>query len=625
VTPEEFREHGHQVVDWIATYQSTVDEYPVLSPVAPGWVRAQLPATAPEQPEPFTDVMADLDRIIMPGITHWQHPSWFAYFPANTSGPSILGELVAAGLGVQGMLWQTSPAATELETHVLDWMVDLLGLPSAFRSDNTGGGVIQDSASSAALCALLAARERASQGRTNTGGVRAPLTAYATAQAHSSIEKAVRIAGLGSSNLRAVATRDDLSMSPEALEAAIRADLDAGNVPCFVTATVGTTGTNAMDPLPAIADICTRYGVWLHVDAAMSGSAAICPEFRHLQQGLDGADSYCMNPHKWLLTNFDCDLFYVRDRSALISALSILPEYLRNQASASGAVIDYRDWQVPLGRRFRSLKLWFVLRSYGAEQRRAMVRRHVDAAQWFAAMLDKSTEFTMAAPAPLNLVCFSHTAGDQATQHVLDTVNATGQAYLTHAKVHDRLVIRLSVGQEKTTQEHVEAVWAQLLDAAQHLPAFEPVPVPDSSDEVTVSAADIRAAVGPPAQVTSIVEPIEPTGTLPTPSRRAGPTLSRVLIATVLAILNVAGIAVGGSLLALVLTDRLASDVDGPRIVLLYALLSAGVAVIGAGIAAIAVARRWVGGWWFTVPVVLVASACYAVWTVAPVVWPTTF
>jgi aromatic-L-amino-acid/L-tryptophan decarboxylase len=372
------------------------------------------------------------------------------------------------------MLWQTSPAATELETHTLDWMVDLLGLPAAFRSDSTGGGVIQDSASSATLCALLAARERTSQGQTNVDGVRAPLIAYATSQAHSSIEKAVRIAGLGSSNLRVVATRDDLSMSPEALEAAIQADRSVGNVPCFVTATVGTTATNAMDPLPEIAEICARYGVWLHVDAAMSGSAAICPEHRHLQRGLEGADSYCMNPHKWLLINFDCDLFYVRERSHLINALSILPEFLRNRASASGAVIDYRDWQVPLGRRFRSLKLWFVLRSFGAEQLRAMVRRHVEAAQWFAAMVDKSTEFTLAAPVPLNLVCFAHTAGDQATQHVLDTVNRSGRAYLTHAKVRDRLVIRLSVGQEKTTQEHVEAVWAQLLEAAQHLPPFAP-------------------------------------------------------------------------------------------------------------------------------------------------------
>jgi len=470
MTPEEFRRHGHALIDWIADYQSHVDKYPVLSPVAPGWVRSQLPDAAPEQPEPFADIVADLDRVVMPGITHWQHPAWFAYFPANVSGPSILGELVSAGLGVQGMLWQTSPAATELETHVLDWMADLLGLPAAFRSDHSGGGVIQDSASSAALCALVAARERATAGRSGTEGVRAPLTAYITDQTHSAVEKAVRIAGLGTGNLRMVGTREDQSMSPEALEEAIRADLDAGLKPCFVTATVGTTATNAMDSLPEIAEVCQRYGVWLHVDAAMSGSAAICPEFQHLQRGLDGADSYCVNPHKWLLTNFDCDLFYVRDRAALVSALSILPEFLRNQATASGAVIDYRDWQVPLGRRFRSLKLWFVLRSYGAENLRALVRRHVEAARWLAAAAEDSAEFEVAAPVPLNLVCLAHTGGDEATQRVLDAVNASGRAYLTHARVRGRLVIRISVGQATTELHHVQALWEQLREAAADRP-----------------------------------------------------------------------------------------------------------------------------------------------------------
>jgi aromatic-L-amino-acid decarboxylase len=466
MTPEEFRRHGYELIDWLATYMSTVEQYPVLSPVEPGWVREQLPAHAPEQGEPFGAVLADLDRVIMPGVTHWQHPSWFAYFPANNSGPSILGELASAGLGVQGMLWQTSPAATELETHVLDWMAELLGLPATFRSDSAGGGVIQDSASSAILCALLAARERSTGGAANISGVRQPLTAYITSQTHSAAEKAVRIAGLGRENLRVVATRDDLSMSPDALEAAILADKAAGLIPCFVTATVGTTATNAMDPLPEIAEICQRHDVWLHVDAAMSGNAAICPEFRHFQDGLEGVDSYAANPHKWLLTNFDCTLFYVRDRAALINALSILPEFLRNAATASGAVIDYRDWQVPLGRRFRALKLWFVLRSYGAEYLRAMVRRHVEAAQWFASMVEKSSVFTLAAPVPLSLVCFSHVDGDAETQRVLDAVNASGQAYLTHAKVHGRLVIRLSVGQANTELSHVEAVWQRLLEAA---------------------------------------------------------------------------------------------------------------------------------------------------------------
>jgi aromatic-L-amino-acid decarboxylase len=466
VTPEEFRRSGHELIDWVADYLAEVERYPVLSPVAPGWVRDQLPAAAPEEPEPFATVLADVDRVIMPGITHWQSPNFFAYFPANNSGPSILGELASAGLGVQGMLWQTSPACTELESHVLDWMVDLLGLPRQFRSDGPGGGVIQDSASSAVLCALVAARERATGGRSNAAGGPSSLVVYATRQAHSGLEKGVRIAGIGSDNIHWIETRDDLSMSPEALERAVAADRLAGRQPCFVAATVGTTATNAMDPLPAIGEICAREGLWLHVDAAMSGVAAICPEFRHFQDGLAAADSYCANAHKWLLTNFDCDLFYVRDRESLVSALTILPDYLRNTASASGAVTDYRDWQVPLGRRFRALKLWFVLRCYGAQRLREMIRRHVDAAAWLVKAIEGSADLVLAAPAPLNLVCLRHADGDEATQRVLDRVNRSGLAYLTSTRVADRLVIRVSIGQRETAQPHVEGVWRLLQDAA---------------------------------------------------------------------------------------------------------------------------------------------------------------
>ncbi len=468
--PEEFRQEGHRLVDWLADYMAGVERYPVLSQVKPGWVREQLPAEAPEQGEPFTDILADIDRIILPGITHWQSPNFFAYFPANASGPSILGELLSAGLGVQGMLWLTSPACTELETHVLDWVVDLLGLPAGFRSTGAGGGVIQDSASSAVLCALIAARERSTGGASNRSGVREPLVAYATDQAHSSVPKAVRIAGLGADNLRVVATGDTLAMDPDALEAAIRADIQAGRTPCFAVATVGTTASTAIDPLERIAAVCRRHGVWLHVDAAMAGSAAICPEFRGIQAGLDQADSYCFNPHKWLLTNFDCDCFYVADRDALVNALSIVPEYLRNSATESGAVIDYRDWQISLGRRFRALKLWFVLRSYGAEGLRAMVRRHIDLARWFAAQVEESRDFELAAPTPLNLVCFRHRAGDDATRHVLDTVNASGRIFLTHAKLHGHMVLRLSVGQEHTDRQHVEQAWDILRDAAAQAP-----------------------------------------------------------------------------------------------------------------------------------------------------------
>ncbi|HET9492668.1 MAG TPA: pyridoxal-dependent decarboxylase [Chloroflexia bacterium] len=466
MTPEEFRAAGYRMVDWLADYMSNVDKYPVLSDVQPGWVRNQLPDTAPEQGEPLADIVRDLDRIIMPGITHWQSPNFFGYFPANTSGPSILAEMVSAGLGVQGMLWLTGPACTELETHMLDWVVDLMGLPEGFSSRGAGGGVIQDSASSAVVCALLAARERATGGESNREGVRAPLTVYATDQAHSSVDKAVRIAGIGSDNIRRVATEGELAMSPESLDRLLAEDQAAGQIPCMVVATIGTTSTGAVDPIRQIAEVCGKHGVWLHVDAAMAGSAAICPEFRHLQDGLEGADSYCFNPHKWLPVNFDCDCFYVRDRAALVNALSILPEYLRNTATESGAVIDYRDWQIPLGRRFRSLKLWFVLRSYGTEALREMVRRHVDAARWLDEQVRNSDNFEIAAPTVLQLVCFRHVAGDEASEQIMRAVNESGKAFLTHAKVNGQFVLRLSVGQVHTELRHVQDVWEQLQDAA---------------------------------------------------------------------------------------------------------------------------------------------------------------
>jgi aromatic-L-amino-acid/L-tryptophan decarboxylase len=349
VTPEEFRRHGRQVIDLIADYMEDIESRPVLSQVEPGWVRAQLPAHPPEQPEPFSDLLADVERIVLPGLTHWQHPSFFAYFPANASGPSILGELLSAGLGVQGMLWATSPAATELETHVLDWLRELLDLPERFASDGAGGGVIADSASSAVLCALLAARERATGGDSNHRGVDRPMTVYASAHAHSSVEKAVRIAGLGSSQLRLIDVDAAQALRPAALEARIVDDLAAGATPVMVVATVGTTSSAAIDPVAAIAEICRSHGIWLHVDAAYAGPAAVCPELRGMHEGVAQADSYACNPHKWLLTNFDCTAFYVADRAALVGALSVLPEYLRNAATESGAVIDYRDWQIPLG------------------------------------------------------------------------------------------------------------------------------------------------------------------------------------------------------------------------------------------------------------------------------------
>lgn len=469
MTPDEFRVHGHELVEWVADYFEHVAEMPVLSRVAPGEVRDALPAHMPEQPEPFAAMLRDVEQILLPGITHWQSPGFFAYFPANASGPSVLGDLLSAGLGVQGMLWSTSPAATELETHVLDWLVELLGLPTAFRSDSTGGGVIQDSASSSSLVAMLAARERATGGAGNSDGVPAlpRLTAYTSSQAHSSVEKAARIAGIGTAGLRIVDVEETtLAMRPEVLDAMMAADSAAGRRPFFVAATVGTTSTNAMDPLHPIGEVTRRRGAWLHVDAAMSGSAAVCPEFRWINDGVEYADSYVVDAHKWLFTNFDCSAFFVADRAALISALSILPEYLRNSASESGAVIDYRDWMVPLGRRFRALKLWFVLRWYGAEGLRHHIRRHVELAQDFAAWVDATPAFERVTPTPLNLVCFTHVDGEQATQRVLDEVNASGAAFLTHTRVHGRLTIRVSIGATWTERPHVERLKDLLQEGA---------------------------------------------------------------------------------------------------------------------------------------------------------------
>ena len=464
MTPEEFREYGREVVDWIADYYQRLESFPVLAQVAPGEVRAGLPAHPPERGESFAAVLADLDEVILPGITHWQHPSFFAYFPANASGPAILGDLLASGLGVQGMLWATSPAATELETHVLDWLAELLGLPDRFRSTSAGGGVIQHSASDAALVALLAALHRISGGRTENRGVAAErFTVYTSGQTHSSVEKACRIAGLGADALRRIDVDPATHAAvPRHLAELIDADIADGFTPALVVATVGTTGTGAVDPVADLAEIAHACGAWLHVDAAWAGVAAVAPEFRWLNDGLDRADSYCTNPHKWLLTNFDCDTFWVADRAALVGALSILPEYLRNSASESGAVIDYRDWQVPLGRRFRALKLWAVIRWYGAEGLREHVRSHVALAQEFASWVAADERFEIVAPHPLALVAFRLRDGDDATRALMDHVNASGEMYVTHTVIGGRVALRLAVGSPQTERRHLEAAWRLL-------------------------------------------------------------------------------------------------------------------------------------------------------------------
>jgi aromatic-L-amino-acid/L-tryptophan decarboxylase len=474
MTADEFRRYGKAVVEWIADYYERVETLPVLSRSKPGEIRASLPESPPLQGESFEAMLKDVDELIMPGITHWQSPNFFAYFPSNNSFPSMLGDMLSGGLGVQGMLWATSPACTELETLVLDWLVEMLALPQAFHSRNSGGGVIQDTASSSALCAVVAARERATQYASNQHGCDGRLTAYTSSQAHSAVDKAIKIAGMGSDNLRAIEVDADFAMRPGALAARLREDAGAGRVPCFVYATVGTTSSNAMDPLREIGALCRQFGAWLHVDAAMSGTAAICPEFRFIHDGLDSADSYCFNPHKWMFTNFDCDCFYVADRRGLINALSIVPEFLRNRATESGAVIDYRDWHVPLGRRFRALKLWFVIRHYGVEGLQHHVRRHVELAHQFASWVQQDDRFEMAAPAPLNLVCFRHRGGDAANQALLDRLNRSGDLYLTHTKLNGRLTLRLSVGQSRTELRHVERAWRRICEEADRLQAARP-------------------------------------------------------------------------------------------------------------------------------------------------------
>jgi aromatic-L-amino-acid/L-tryptophan decarboxylase len=465
MTPEEFRVHGHALIDWIADYVEGVEERPVAAAVQPGEVRARLPEHPPTEPEPFEAVMADVEQVVVPGLTQWQHPGFFAYFPSNTSYPSILGELLSAGLGVQGMSWVTSPACTEVETLMLDWMRELLDLPERFDSRSaTGGGVIQGTASEATLVAILAARWRVTGGAVNADGDTTRLVAYTTSQAHSSVEKGLRIAGVGADRIRVVPHDEAFAMRPDALAAAIAADREAGLVPFFVCSTHGTTSSMAFDPTTAIGPICAREDVWLHVDAAMSGIAALAPEYRWVNDGLEFADSYCTNPHKWMGINFDCDLFWTADRHALLGALSILPEYLRSQAAEAGAVIDYRDWQIPLGRRFRALKLWFAIRCDGVAAFQSMIRRHVELTDDLAGRVAADDRFVIVAPHPLNLLCLAvrhdnAAAADAATDALIERANASDEALFTRTVLDGRSVLRISVGARRTERHHVDAAW----------------------------------------------------------------------------------------------------------------------------------------------------------------------
>ncbi len=497
MSPDEFRRRGHATIDAIADYWQLLqspDAPPVLSRLRPGDVLAALPACAPEHPEPFDSVLADVARIVMPGITHWQHPSFFAYFPSNGSGPAVLGDLLSTGLGIQGMLWATSPACTELETRVTDWMALALGLPRSFLSQpdaqpaQPGGGVIQGTASESTLVAMLAARERLRR-----SDPRAAPVVYCSNQAHSSVVKAAMIAGItepdGAARVRQIATRPDWSIDTGALGEQMRRDLAAGLRPAMVCATLGTTGVMAFDDLSAAGAAIDTAGsphpVWLHADAAMGGAAFVCPELRGPLAGAERLDSFCFNPHKWLLTSFDCGLFWTRDRQAVTGALSVTPEYLRNAASNAGAVTDYRDWQVPLGRRFRSLKLWCVMRHYGLQGLRAHVRNHLDLAAWLESQVRASDRFALAAPRPAcsPLVCL-RLRGDASTPEraaglneraraLLEGLNAAGGAYFSHTTLPDTerpgnppvYVIRVAIGGTFTTRAHVEHAWRLLCEA----------------------------------------------------------------------------------------------------------------------------------------------------------------
>ena len=395
----------------------------------------------------------------MPGITHWQSPNWFAYFPANTSPPSILAEVVAAGLGVQGMLWSTSPAATEVELRVLDWLVDMLGLPQTWKSDGPGGGVIQMSASDATHAVLVVARHcRRHTARSEN------MVVYVSDQAHSSIEKGCTVAGIG--HCRKIETDSMFAMDVPGLEVSIATDLAAGLTPIAVVSAVGTTATTAVDPIHAIDAIAKQFNMWHHVDAAYAGTAMVCPEFRHFQDGLELVDSYTFNPHKWMMVNFDCNVLWVADREPLIDTMSILPPYLRNEASDTDSVVDYRDWHVPLGRRFRALKLWWVIRSYGVEGIQSLVRNHVQLAEEFAKWIDADDRFVLFAPHPFSLVCFSHVDGGKATKHLATALNATGKVAVTPSVINDRSFIRVSIGQTHTDEIHIRRLEALIDELA---------------------------------------------------------------------------------------------------------------------------------------------------------------
>lgn len=468
MTPEEFRAAGHRLIDWLADYRAGVESRSVMAQTQPGEIKRQLPTSPPQRPESFDSILADLDRIVLPGITTWQHPRFFGYFPSNGLLASVLGDYVSTGLGVIGLTWQASPALTEVEEVVTDWMRQMLGLSSAWS------GVINDTASTSSLVALLCARERASNFSLSRGGLQSEaqaLVVYTSAQSHSSVEKAALLAGFGKDNVRIVPHDRTYAMRPDALASLISDDLAQGRKPCAVVATTGTTTSTAFDPIEAIAQVTTPHGIWLHVDAAMAGSAMILPECRQLWQGVEAADSLIVNPHKWLGAVFDCSLYFVRDPEHLVRVMSTTPSYLKG--AADGRVKNYRDWGLPLGRRFRALKLWFLIREQGVEQLQARLRRDIENAKWLADAVVKTPNWTVLAPVALQTVCVRHEPpnldGEALDKHTLEwaaKLNQSGEAYVTPAMLDGRWVVRVSIGAELTERKHVVQVWQLMQQTA---------------------------------------------------------------------------------------------------------------------------------------------------------------
>lgn len=490
-----FRWFAHRLVDWMADYLDGVETLPIQPEILPGSIRAQLPSSPPSQGEDFSAIWQDFQTAIMPGMSHWNHPGWFAYFPANTSPPSILAEMLTATLGAQCMSWATSPAATELEQVVLDWLRQALALPKDFV------GSLQDTASSSTLVALLAAREAATQGGFGQAGASHPqaslLRVYTSEEAHSSVEKAVKLAGFGQEFLRKIPTDEAFALRPESLRASLEADRKAGLRPACVIATVGTTSSTAIDPLPAIAALCKEFGAWLHIDAAYAGAAAIVPEIRPWFAGIEEADSLVFNPHKWLLTNFDCSALYVRSPHALLQTFQITPEYLKTTHDPE--VVNFRDWGIPLGRRFRALKLWFVLRSYGISGLQEILRRHIALAQTFRSWLEAHPAFEILAPSPFGLVCFRYRPPDldpddprldALNQTLLQQINASRQVFLTSTRLRGRFCLRLSVGQRTTALPHLRSVWTALQDALPYLHHDPALPTTAWLDRPRLSSQD---------------------------------------------------------------------------------------------------------------------------------------